>query len=88
MSSLPRVFLSSGNPVAVLGRCKQAAVKAGWSLAQWVEFSASVRACFTPEALPEEQEQMMAVVRSHFEVTTANDFTTDPTQWDHRERTA
>lgn len=68
--SLPRVHLRDGNPLSVLSACKRAAMRAGWSLEQWVEFSASVRACFSDEALPEEVDLMWSVVRSHFAVTT------------------
>ena len=63
------VTLRSANPLAVLSACKRAALKADWKLAEWVEFSASVRACFTEAALPEEEALMLAVVRSHFDVT-------------------
>lgn len=68
--SLPRVHLRDSNPLSVLSACKRAAIRADWSLKKWSDFSASVRACFTDEALPEEIDVMWRVVRSHFAVTT------------------
>lgn len=67
---MPQVYLRDSNPLSVLSACKRAAIRADWSLARWCEFSASVRACFTDEALPEETDLMWSVVRSHFAVTT------------------
>ena len=63
------LVLRSSNPLAVLAAAKRAALKADWSLREWDEVSKSVRACFTEEALPEEAELMLAVLRSHFDVT-------------------
>lgn len=79
----PRVVLTDGNPLAVLARCKAAAVRADWNLRQWVEFSKTARSCFTPEALPEENAAFLDVVRSHFEVELSETYNADPTQWRH-----
>lgn len=67
-SELPAVTLYSDNPLHVLSQCKRVAARAGWSLAQWLEFSASFRSCFSAESLPEEVGVAMRIVESHFEV--------------------
>ena len=63
------LVLRSSNPLAVLSAAKRAALKVNWSLREWDELSKSVRACSTEEALPAEADLMLAVLRSHFDVT-------------------
>lgn len=77
----PAVFLTSGNPARILGDCKKAAVKADWSLAQWVEFSATARACLSPEAASEEWACFLRVVEERFDVTRGPRFNADPSSW-------
>ena len=81
---LPPLYLRNGNPLVILAAMRAVARKADWSLAKWDEVSASFKSCFSPDALPEEHEKGMDVVRSHFEVTTAPGFSSDVRQWDHR----
>ena len=75
------VTLSSGNPIAILGACKRAAVKGGWLLAEWVEFSDTARACLGAECLPEEFASFLAVVEERFAVTRGPLFDPDPSKW-------
>ena len=77
----PPVTLDNGNPAAVLGACKRAAMKANWGLRAWVEFSDTARACLSPDALPEEFALFMRVVEQRFAVTRTTRFNPDPTSW-------
>ncbi len=77
----PPVTLDNGNPAAVLGACKRAAIRANWSLRAWVEFSDTARACLSPDALPEEFALFMRVVEQRFAVTRTTRFNPDPTSW-------
>lgn len=54
----------------VIGKAKEAALRADWSLRRWDEFRHTARACLTPKAAPEEEDKFMLVVRERFEVTT------------------
>ena len=73
----PALRLWSGKPVVILGDAKKAALKAGVSLAWWVEFSTTFRACLTPDCLPEEMAKSLEVVKERFVVTMADGFTLD-----------
>lgn len=65
----PPVFLRSGQPIAILGACKEAALEADWLLSRWEEFRRTAEACLTADALPEEYECFLRVVEERFEVT-------------------
>ena len=79
-SELPPVTLHSDNPLHVLSQCQRVAARAGWSLAQWMEFSESFRSCFSADALPEEAEAAMRIVESHFTVRPKASLPPDATQ--------
>jgi hypothetical protein len=64
----PRVRLTTTEPIKVLADCKRAALKANWLLSEWVEFSATCRACLTADCEPEEMALFMSVVRERFDV--------------------
>lgn len=66
--TLPKLVIRDTHPLAVLSACKRAAIRERWLLEEWVTFSADVRACLTPEAKPEEEEEMWRVVREKFDV--------------------
>lgn len=79
--SLPPVRLPSGNPLRIRTACRDAARKAGWTLAAWDDFTRAFRECFQPEAQAGEHEAAMRVVRAHFAVTLGSRFSADPAQW-------
>ena len=68
-STRPPLRLTSIEPIKVLAQCKAAALKADVSLAWWVEFSATARACLTPDCEAVELEKFLDVVRERFDVT-------------------
>ncbi len=65
----PPLRLWKNEPLTILGDAKKAALKADVSLRWWGEFRASVDACLTPDAEPEEMAKFLEVVRSYFECT-------------------
>ena len=69
----PKVWLRSGNGLAILSTCIKAADKAGWSLKEWRAFSRKARAA--------DWEAMFALVCSRFDVACAASFSKDPTNW-------
>lgn len=77
----PALRLDNGNPAAVLGAAKRAALKANWSLRAWVEFSDTARACLTPDCAPEEFAAFLRVVEERFAVTRGLNFNADPSSW-------
>ncbi len=64
----PPVRLTSEEPIKVLAQCKAAALKADVSLAWWVEFSSTARACLTADCEPEEMAKFLDVVAERFHV--------------------
>ena len=71
----PKLRLWKGEPITILGDAKKAALKAGVSLAWWVEFSTTARACLTADCAPEEMAKFLDVVRERFDTTEAPGFT-------------
>lgn len=69
----PRLFLRSGNGVAILSAASRAAGKGGWLHSEWLIFSRKARRL--------EWEQMFALVCSHFDVQCASSFSKDPANW-------
>lgn len=53
----------------ILAKAKEASIAADMSLRFWDEFSRTARACLGADALPEERDAFMKVVRERFEVT-------------------
>ena len=68
------VTLRSGSPIEILGACKRAAIRDGWLLERWEEFSKTARACLTADCAPEEMGKFLDVVRERFAVTEAPGF--------------
>ncbi len=60
--SKPSVKLigEDGNAFSILGNCRRAALKAGWTEEQWAEFR--------KEALAEDYDHLLATVQEHFDV--------------------
>ena len=71
----PALRLWKGEPITILSDAKKAALKAGVSLAWWVEFSTTARACLTADCAPEEMAKFLDVVRERFDCTEAPGFT-------------
>lgn len=79
--SRPAVFLNDGAPIVVIAKCKEAAIKANWSLRAWDEFSVTARACLQASCTPEEFALFLRVVEQRFTVTRGPRFDPDPTTW-------